>query len=66
MQCSDKFYNVSMFAKRIGVSVYTLRLWDQSGKLPAHHRTRGGHRIYSESQAMEYLHETKSADASES
>ncbi len=53
----EKFYSVAAFAERIGVSVHTLRYWDRNGQLPAHHRTQGGHRMYSESQAVQYLGE---------
>lgn len=49
------YYSIQDFALRIGVSVSTLRLWDKSGKLLPHHRTAGGHRVYSETQAVEYI-----------
>lgn len=52
---NEKHYSVEEFAKRIGVSPSTLRNWDKSGLLSPHHRTSGGHRVYTETQASEYL-----------
>lgn len=49
------YYSIQDFALRIGVSVSTLRLWDKCGKLSPHHRTAGGHRVYSEEQAVQYI-----------
>ena len=54
-----KFYNVSEFAKRIGVSQSSLRNWDRTGFLTPHHKTPGGHRFYSEEQAVKYLDDFK-------
>ena len=52
---NEKHYSIEEFSKRIGVSTSTLRNWDKSGLLSAHHRTSGGHRVYTETQALEYL-----------
>lgn len=49
------YYSISEFAKKIGVSTYTLRLWEKNGKLIPHHRTQGNQRVYSEEQVQEYL-----------
>ena len=49
------YYSIKDFAELIGVSQNTLRLWDKSGKLKPHHKTNGGHRVYSEQQADEYF-----------
>lgn len=49
------YYSIQDFALRIGVSVSTLRLWDKQGKLSPHHRTAGGHRVYSEKQVIQYI-----------
>lgn len=40
-----------VFAKKLGVSVETLRRWDRSGKLPAK-RTVSNHRYYTEDDLM--------------
>lgn len=49
------FMNIGEFARRIGVSQQTLRVWHKNGTLLPDHVTDGGHRIYSEEQAIEYL-----------
>ncbi len=49
------FYTINEFAKLIGVSPQTLRLWDKQGKLKPHHRTEGNQRVYSSEQADSYL-----------
>jgi DNA-binding transcriptional regulator YiaG len=54
--CVDEdYYYINEFSMLIGVSVSTLRLWDESGKLKPHHRTAGGHRVYSKEQAVKYI-----------
>lgn len=50
-----KFYNVSEFAKRIGKSSSSLRNWDKNGTLKPSYISPGGHRMYSEEQACEFL-----------
>lgn len=47
--------SVGEFAREIGVTIQTLRNWDNSGKLKPHHRTIGGQRIYSVEQVEDYL-----------
>ncbi len=42
-----KIYNVSEFAKVVGVTVHTLQRWDREGKLKAN-RTPTNRRIYTE------------------
>lgn len=49
------YYKISEFAKKINVSIKTLQLWDEQGKLKPHHRTPGGQRVYSEDQIEEYF-----------
>ncbi len=49
------FMNIGEFAKEIGVSIPTLRNWDNSGKLKPHHRTKGNQRVYTKAQAEEFL-----------
>jgi putative resolvase len=48
-----EYYSIGKFAKKIGKSVNTLRVWDQKGLLKPDHVTEGGHRVYSEDQIYE-------------
>lgn len=48
-------YNITEFAKLIGVTVQTLRKWDKQGKLKPAYLTKGKHRMYSEEQLNEIL-----------
>lgn len=50
-----KTYNINEFAVRIGKSPGSLRNWDKNGKLKPDHLSPGGHRIYTEQQACEFL-----------
>jgi excisionase family DNA binding protein len=43
-------------ARRLGVSIDTLRRWDESGKLTATRKSPGGTRYYSEKSLTIYLH----------
>ncbi len=43
------------FARRIGIHIQTVRIWDKTEKLKAHHITPGGHRYYSKQQVDDYL-----------
>jgi excisionase family DNA binding protein len=54
-QDEPKFLTVDEFAKRIGVHPQTVRTWDNTGVLVAHHRTPKGRRLYSEEQVEEYF-----------
>lgn len=49
------FYSATEFAKKIGVSVYSLKNWEKTGKLVPHHKTPGGKRMYHEKQIAEFL-----------
>lgn len=53
------YYSVKEFAQKLGVSEVTLRLWDKNGKLKPHHKTTGGHRVYSDSQIQEYFNQSE-------
>ena len=48
---------ISEAAKRLGVSIDTLRRWDESGKLRATRKSPGGTRYYSEKSLDIFLHE---------
>ena len=48
-------YSIGNFAKKIGVTIQTLRDWDKSGKLKPAYRSKGNHRYYSENQLNEIL-----------
>lgn len=50
-----KFLTVEEFARRIGVHPQTVRSWDNTGALSAHHKTPSGRRLYSEEQVEEYF-----------
>lgn len=50
-----EFYTIKEFSQKIGVHENTLRRWDKTGKLVPHHKTIGGHRVYSQEQADNYL-----------
>lgn len=49
------YYTINEFANIIGVSKNTLRLWDKKEILIPHHKTKGGHRMYSKDQVDAYL-----------
>ena len=51
----DKYYTIGEVSKIIGVTVKTLRRWEESGKLIPDARTAGKHRRYSESQIRNFL-----------
>jgi len=48
-------YSIGEFAKKIGITIQTLRDWDKSGKLKPTYRSKGNHRYYSENQLNEIL-----------
>ena len=50
-----KYYSISNFAKQVGISPQSLRLWDKSGTFKPDHRTFGNNRKYSEAQVEEYF-----------
>ena len=41
-----KHYTIGQFADKIGVTVQSLRNWDNTGKLKPSYVTDGGHRYY--------------------
>lgn len=47
-------YSIGEFSEKIGKSISTLRRWDSEGRLIAH-RSRGGHRYYTERQYRKYM-----------
>lgn len=50
-----KLYSIGKFAKKIGVSVQTLRNWDANGSLKPCKVTDGGTRYYSDQQLRDYI-----------
>lgn len=50
-----EFYTIKEFSQKIGVHENTLRRWDKIGKLVPHHKTIGGHRVYSQEQVDNYF-----------
>lgn len=51
----EKFLKISEFAKEIGIKPRTLLKWDKDNILKPHHRTPGGHRVYTAKQVEEYF-----------
>lgn len=49
------FLSITEFSEKIGVSESTVRRWDKTDKLKPHHRTVGGHRVYTQEQVDNYL-----------
>lgn len=63
------YFSTGEFAKLIGVTSATLRVWDKSGKLKPVHKSENGYRYYSKEQVAQYLNlenEILSVDTSES
>ena len=44
------YYTIGEFAKKVGLSINTLRNWDKDGKLKPSYISSGGHRYYSDEQ----------------
>ena len=49
------YFSIGEFAKKIGVTIQTLRNWDKSGKLKPSYISKGGFRYYSDSQLKNLL-----------
>jgi predicted site-specific integrase-resolvase len=47
-------YKIGEFAKKVGVTVYTVREWDKDGRLPAR-KTHTGHRYYTDEDVDKVL-----------
>jgi predicted site-specific integrase-resolvase len=50
-----KYYSIGQASKLLGVSIKTLRVWDQTGKLVPDTYTHGRHRRYSEASLRQFL-----------
>ncbi len=50
-----KFLTVKEFAAKIGIHPNTVRQWDETGVLKAHHKTPSGRRLYTDEQVEEYF-----------
>ena len=48
-------YTIGKFAKKLGITVHTLRVWDKENKLKPEYISNGGHRYYSEEQLKKLL-----------
>jgi len=48
-------YTIGKFAKKLGVTVHTLRVWDKENRLKPEYVSNGGHRYYSEEQLKELI-----------
>jgi len=53
-------YSIGEFAERINLSIPTLRNMDKDGRLVPYRISNGGHRIYNEEQALDYIRQTLS------
>lgn len=50
----EKYLSVTEFAEAIRIHPQTVRDWDRTGKLKAHHKTMGGKRFYTYEQVKQY------------
>lgn len=57
-----KYYSIGQFAKKVGVTVQSVRNWDKTGKVKSHHVSESGHRYYSQEQVNLYLGLYKPSD----
>ncbi len=48
-------YSIGQFAKKVGKTVETIRIWERKGILAPAYRSQGGHRMYSEEQLAQAL-----------
>ena len=55
LNMDSKFLTISQTAKILGVSIQTLRRWDDSGKLSSVSRKATGHRYYLKSDIKNYI-----------
>jgi predicted site-specific integrase-resolvase len=51
----EEMLSIQKVSKMLGVTVKTLKIWDNEGKLKAHFRTSGGHRRYRHSDIEEFI-----------
>lgn len=61
----ENMYSIGKLAKKVGISVSTLRRWDRSGALRPVLVTEGGHRRYTEQAVLDILDKTTVVDVSE-
>lgn len=59
---NQKFLTVKEFADAIGVHDQTIRIWDKTGKLKAHHKTPSGRRFYTQEQVTAYFNNEYARD----
>lgn len=55
----EEYLTTGQAASVLGVSDWTIRQLDETGRLPAHHRTIGEHRRYKLSEIQKLLEELK-------
>lgn len=56
---NHKYYKISEFAEKVGVTATTLRNWERKGLLLPHHVTPTGYRYYADEQLEELLNGEK-------
>lgn len=49
------YYGIGKFSELTGVTIQTLRNWDNTDRLKPHHYGKGGHRYYTREQLNHYL-----------
>lgn len=59
---TNNYLTVAEFAKAIKVHPQTIRNWDNTGTLPAHHKTPSGRRLYDPSQIDAYYNGSYQTD----
>jgi len=50
-------YSIGKFAKKLGITVHTLRTWDKEDTLKPKYVSKGGHRYYDDEQLNQILQE---------
>ena len=56
---NHKFYKISEFAEKVGVTAVTLRNWERKGLLLPHHVSPTGYRYYTDKQLEDLLNGKK-------
>ena len=52
-------YSIGEFAKKLGITIQTLRDWDKKDKLKPSHISSGGHRYYEYNSCIQLQNEWK-------
>lgn len=52
----EAYLTTGQVARMLGVHIRTLAMWGDTGAIPPHHTTPGGHRRYTQQQVDAFLH----------